>query len=191
MGQMDLKAIGPKAFAPRTTQRRHTVGYNENLLLDLPQIDRINHVWVGDVTYITVAETFAYFSILMDRYSRKIVGWSMDMSMDASLLINALKAAIKLRQPAPGLIHHSDRGGQYAAILYRQILKRAALVQTMSRAADCYDNAFMESCFGTIKSELEMTRYESFSDAYREIENYFNYYNTIRRHSSLDYLSPN
>jgi transposase InsO family protein len=101
-----------------------------------------------------------------------------------------LRSAIAFRQPKPGLIHHTDRGGQYAATQYRQMLHRARMKQSMSRANDCYDNAFMESCFGTFKTELEMTRYEYESVAYKEIGQYIRYYNTRRRHSSLGYLTP-
>ncbi len=128
--------------------------------------------------------------ILMDLYSRKIIGWSIELRMDESLVITVLKQAITARQPLPDLIHHTDRGGQYASIEYRAMLTRAQIQQSMSRAGDCYDNAFMESCFGTIKTELEMTSYESIEYARREIEEYINYFNAIRRHSSLDYKSP-
>ena len=105
-------------------------------------------------------------------------------------MIAALNYAIKTRQPLQGLIHHTDRGGQYAGKQYREIIMRANMLQSMSRAGDCYDNAFMESCFGTIKNELEMTVYDSIETAIQEIREYINYYNTIRRHSAIDYLSP-
>jgi len=191
MGQMGLVAIQPKSFKPRTTESKHTLGYNDNLLLDGVQVDAINQVWVGDITYIGLKNQFAYLAMLMDLYSRKMVGWSLDLNMEAPLVINALKLAIKERQPLPGLIHHTDRGGQYAAKEYRKIIHRAEMKQSMSRAGDCYDNAFMESCFGTIKTELEMTTYQSLEEALKEIQDYINYYNTIRRHSSIDYQSPN
>ncbi|MCA9192675.1 MAG: integrase core domain-containing protein [Planctomycetales bacterium] len=110
--------------------------------------------------------------------------------MNESLVLRALHQAIRRRQPAPNLIHHTDRGSQYAATEYRLVLARAKMRQSMSRAGDCYDNAFMESCFGTIKTELEMSCYSSLDHAHREIEEYINYYNAIRRHSSLDYQSP-
>lgn len=191
MDQMGLVAIQPKSFKPRTTESKHTLGYNENLLLDGVLVDAINQVWVGDITYIGLKKQFAYLAMLMDLFSRKIVGWSLDLNMEAPLVINALKFAIKERQPLPGLIHHTDRGGQYAAKEYRKIICRAEMKQSMSRAGDCYDNAFMESCFGTIKTELEMTTYQSFKEARKEIQDYINYYNTLRRHSSIDYQSPN
>jgi len=108
---------------------------------------------VGDITYVSLSTKFAYLALLMDLYSRRIVGWRLALSMEASLVLAALRQAIAARQPRPGLIHHSDRGGQYAAAEYHRLLARAGMRQSMSRAGDCYDNAFMESCFGTIKTE--------------------------------------
>jgi transposase InsO family protein len=191
MDQMNLVAIQPKSFKPRTTESRHTLGYNENLLLEGVHVDAVNQVWVGDITYIGLQKQFVYLAILMDLYSRKVVGWAMELNMEAPLVMSALKQAIGLRQPRPGLIHHTDRGGQYAANEYRKILIRADMQQSMSRAGDCYDNAFMESCFGTIKRELDVTTFQSFPEALREIREYINYYNSSRRHSSIDYQSPN
>lgn len=191
MGQMGLNAIQPKSFKPRTTDSRHTLGYSPNLLVDGVDLDGVNQVWVGDITYIALQNQFAYLALLMDLFSRKVVGWAIAGNMQASLVITALKQAIRLRQPPPGLIHHTDRGGQYAAHDYRTLLARAHMHQSMSRAGDCYDNAFMESCFGTIKTELEMTTYQSLEQAHKEIQEYINYYNNLRRHSSIDYLSPN
>ena len=191
MDQTGLVAIQPKSFKPRTTDSKHKLGYSPNLLLGGIEIDRLNQVWVGDITYISLLGKFAYLALLMDLHSRKIVGWSLETTLMQRLVISTLKAAIKQRQPIPGLIHHTDRGGQYAGNEYRQILKRAGMQQSMSRAGDCYDNAFMESCFGTIKTELEITTYTSLEEALKEIQEYINYYNNQRRHSSIDYLSPN
>lgn len=190
MGQMNLVAIQPKSFKPRTTDSRHRLGYDDNLLMKGVQIARANQVWVGDITYIGLRNQFAYMAVLMDLYSRKIIGWSLDSSMREELVIDALRHAIAGRQPGAELIHHTDRGGQYASKQYRAILKRALMRQSMSRAGDCYDNAFMESCFGTLKTEMEMTTYDSIDLARREIKQYVNYYNTIRRHSAIDYKSP-
>jgi putative transposase len=110
--------------------------------------------------------------------------------MTETLVLQALQQAIRLRQPKPGLVQHSDRGGQYASRQYRAVLRRSAASQSMSRAGECYDNAFMESCFGTIKTELEMTEYDTVTHARAEIAGYLSYYNLERRHSSLGYLSP-
>ena len=191
MVEMDLNAIQPRSFKPRTTNSRHTLGFSPNLLLAGVAVTRVNQVWVGDITYIPLTSQFAYMAVLMDRYSRKIVGWAIELSMDEGLVIAAFKQAIKARQPSPQLIHHTDRGGQYASIEYRKLLARAQMQQSMSRAADCYDNAYMESCFGTLKTELEIKSYDDLSQARQEISDYINYYNTLRRHSSLDNQSPN
>ena len=190
MVQNGLTAIQPKSFKPRTTESRHKLGYSPNLLLEGIEVDRINQVWVGDITYIPLTNAFAYLAMLMDLYSRKIIGWSLNLNMEESLAIAALQQAIKARQPQKGLIHHTDRGGQYAGKKYRKILARTKMLQSMSRAGDCYDNACMESCFGTIKTELEMTTYGALKTALEEIRDYINYYNVLRRHSAIDYLSP-
>jgi putative transposase len=190
MDQMHLVAIQPRSFKPRTTASRHRLGYSPNLLAEGIELSNFNQVWVGDITYVGLHNRFAYLAVLMDLYSRRIVGWDFDLTMNESLVLRALHQAIRHRQPAPNLIHHTDRGGQYAATEYRSVLARAKMRQSMSRAGDCYDNAFMESCFGTIKTELEMSCYSSLDHARREIEEYINYYNAIRRHSSLDYQSP-
>lgn len=190
MEKSNLEAIQPKSFKPRTTESRHRLGYSPNLLLEGVELERINQVWVGDITYIPLSGRFAYLAMLMDLYSKRIVGWRIDINMEESLVMKALRMSIKTRQPPQGLIHHTDRGGQYAGKKYRKILERAKMSQSMSRAGDCYDNAFMESCFGTLKTEMEMTCFESFEKAKREIEEYINYYNIERRHSSIEYMTP-
>lgn len=190
MQEMGLVAIQPRSFKPRTTDSRHALGYNDNLLLDASPPMGINQVWVGDITYIPLKQSFAYLSLLMDLYSRRIVGWQLLDHMRESLVLASLRLAIGARQPPAELIHHTDRGGQYAGKEYRCVLARAQMRQSMSRADNCYDNAFMESCFGTIKTELEQSCYESLAIARQEIGEYINYYNTLRRHSALEYLSP-
>jgi len=186
-----LRAIQPKSFVPRTTDSRHTLGYSPHLLADAPPPTEMNQVWVADITYIPLRTgSFAYLALLMDLFSRRIIGWDLAEQMTEPLIRETLHHAIRARQPAPGLIHHSDRGGQYAGHGYRAVLRRAAIRQSMSRADNCYDNAFIESCFGTIKTELEMTEYQDCSQARADVASYIAYYNTERRHSSLDYLSP-
>ena len=133
---------------------------------------------------------FLYLALLMDLYSRRIVGHQMQANMKEPLVLAALRFAIAGRQPGVGLIHHTDRGGQYAGNEYRRVLARARMRQSMIRAGDCYDSAFMESCFGTIKRELEMERYENKAIARKEIAGYIRYYNTRRLRSSLGYLTP-
>jgi transposase InsO family protein len=188
---LDLRAIQPRSFRPRTTDSEHSLGYSPNLLLDLSPPTEMNRVWVVDITYIPLRDRrFDYLSMLLDLCSRRIVGWALESHMGELLVLDSLQQAIRARQPPVGLIHHSDRGGQYAGHAYRGLLRRAAMRQSMSRKANCYDNAFIESCFGTIKAELEMTEYEDSHHARREIIAYLNYYNYERRHSSLDYLTP-
>lgn len=186
-----LSAIQPKSFKPRTTESRHTLGDNDNLLLKQAEPASVNELWVGDITYIPIIRSgFAYMATLMDRYSRRIVSWSLELDMTEVLVIKTLQKAIRYRQPPQDLIHHTDRGGQYAGKKYRSIIERSSMRQSMSRAGDCYDNAFMESCFGTIKNELQMTEYETYRDASKELTEFIDYYNTSRLHSSLGYLSP-
>jgi len=186
-----LRAIQPKSYRPRTTQSRHRLGYSPNLLRNRVAPRRMNEVWVGDITYIPLrGGRFGYLSLLMDLYSRRIVGWDYQEWMTDALVLASLRQAIRDRQPPAGLIHHSDRGGQYASREYRGVLRRAQMPQSMSDAGNCYDNAFMESCFGTVKTELEMTECSDSLEAVRELSSYFKYYNRDRRHSSLGYLSP-
>lgn len=189
--EMDLQAIQPKSYRPRTTDSRHSLGFSPNLLLECVPPDGVNQVWVGDISYIPLqAGSFLYLAILMDLYSRRILAWELRDHMKESLVLAALREAIALRNPRAGLIHHSDRGGQYAGKKYRGVLERGEICQSMSRADSCYDNAFMESCFGTIKTELELECYENERVARAEMRAYVRYYNTRRLHSSLGYLTP-
>jgi transposase InsO family protein len=110
--------------------------------------------------------------------------------MGEELVLGALRRAIQERQPGAGLIHHTDRGGQYASKRYRDVLRRSGMLQSMSAAGNCYDNAFMESCFGTVKTELELVEYANGPEAVRELSSYVRYYNADRRHSSLGYVAP-
>jgi len=191
MRRMGLVAIQPKSFRPRTTDSRHRLGYSPNLLINGLSPRGVDRIWVGDITYVPmVGNGFLYLALLMDLYSRRIVGWELEANMKEPLVLSALRFAIAGRQPGEDLIHHTDRGGQYAGNGYRRVLKRARMRQSMSRADNCYDNAFMESCFGTIKRELEMEPYDNEPLARREIAGYIRYYNTRRRHSSLGYLTP-
>ncbi len=186
-----LKAIQPKSFKPRTTESRHRLGYSPNLLLDFEGADGIDQLWVGDITYIPIhGGSFSYLAALMDRFSRRIAGWQLAEDMTEKLVLDALTSAIRTRQPGPNLIHHTDRGGQYAGAEYRGVLRRAEMRQSMSRPDNCYDNAFMESCFGTFKTELEMTEYENHAAALKEIKTYIAYYNLQRKHSAIGYLTP-
>lgn len=186
-----LIAIQPKSYKPRTTESRHRLGYSPNLLLERDEPVAVRELIVGDITYIPIrGGTFSYLAVLMDRYSRRIVGWHLGTDMTEELVTKALKMAIANGVTTQGQIHHTDRGGQYAGKRYRAMLSRAGIQQSMSRADDCYDNAFMESCFGTLKTELEMTEYENHRIALKAVHEYISYYNLDRRHSSLGYLTP-
>lgn len=187
-----LRAIQPKSFQPKTTESRHRLGYSPNLLLDGFELATINQLWVGDITYIPLqSRKFVYLAVLMDRFSRRIVGWHLADCMTESIVLECFQMALRVRQPGTALIHHSDRGGQYAGHRFRAVLRRAGASQSMSRADNCYDNAFMESCFGTMKTELEMTEYEDMQVAWGELSQYIDYYNVVRKHSAIGYLTPN
>lgn len=191
MKTLGLQAIQPKSFKPRTTESRHALGYSPNLLASAPPPYAVNQVWIGDISYVPLRYgRFAYLAMLMDLFSRRILAWDLQMHMAEPLVLAALLQAIESRQPPPGVIHHTDRGGQYAGAEYRNVLRRADFRQSMSRAGNCYDNAFMESCYGTVKTELELTEYDNINEARREIASYVAYYNLERRHSQLKYLSP-
>lgn len=191
MKQLGLVAIQPRSFRPRTTDSRHRLGYSPNLLLEAPPPTASNRIWVGDITYIPLKNgTFVYLALLLDLFSRRIISWRVEDHMTEALVLAVLRQAIADRQPRPGLIHHSDRGGQYAGKRYRQVLSRARIRQSMNRADNCYDNAFLESCFATIKRELEMTVYDTLLTAGKEIGDYIGYYNVRRRHSALSYQTP-
>ena len=126
----------------------------------------------------------------MDFYSRRIVGWSLNADMTESLVLAPLRMAIKERQQVSGVIHCTDRGGQYAGNEYRSVLRRSQLRDSMTRADNCYDSAFMESGIGTIKNELEMTEYKTIREALKEIAEYIRCYNCERKHSAIEYLTP-
>ena len=144
------------------------------------------------VTYIPTDEGWLYLAVVLDLYSRKIDGWAMNHSLDAELVAQALYMALVTRQPAAGLLHHSDRGAQYASGAYQTLLHAWHIDVSMSRAANCYDNAPMESFFGTLKTEsLDQPAFASQADARQSVFSYIEgFYNRRRRHSSLGYLSP-
>jgi transposase InsO family protein len=148
--------------------------------------------WVTDITYIPTAEGWLYLAAIMDLYSRRIVGWSMKSDLGTRLVLQALEMAIKNRRPSPGLIHHSDRGCQYASHAYRRRLDEAHMQASMSRRACCYDNAAMESFFHTLKVELiHRHDFQSREQARTAVFEYIEaFYNRSRRHSAIDYLSP-
>lgn len=188
-----LKAIQPRSFVPCTTDSRHPYPISPNLLLDRAFAARPDEVWAGDITYIPLAGGgFLYLAVWMDLFSRRIIGWQLEDHMREELVIAAVQKALKSRVAKQGLILHSDQGGQYAGTKFRAILTARKLLQSMSRADNPYDNAFMESCFSRFKTELlEGGAFDSWQDAQTEIFEFIEmYYNTKRRHSSLGYQSP-
>ncbi len=194
MQENGLKAIQPRSFVPRTTDSRHPYPISPNLLLERPFPVAPNEVWVGDITYIAMANGgFMFLAVWMDLYSRKIIGWQLDDNMKEELVIAAFNKACQSRSVKEGLVIHSDRGGQYAGNTFRKLIAGKKAVQSMGRAENPYDNAFMESCFSRFKAELMQDgAFSTKEDAQTEIFEYIEmYYNPIRRHSSLNYMSPN
>ena len=175
-----------------TTNSKHGLSISPNLLKRQFHVTAPNHVWAGDITYIPTQNGWLYLATVMDLYSRKIVGWSMDTNMKASLVNNAITMAIWQRRPAKGLIWHSDRGSQYCAKSHREILKDHGIVQSMSRKGDCWDNATSESFFSILKRELvELSNFVNQKEASAAIFEYIEvFYNKIRAHSTVGYLAP-
>ena len=175
-----------------TTNSNHKLYIAPNLLQRQFHVTSPNRVWAGDITYIPTRNGWLYLATVMDLYSRKIVGWSMDTSMTASLVNDALTMAIWSRKPGKGLIWHSDRGSQYCAKSHRTILKDHRIIQSMSRKGDCWDNATSESFFSTIKREIPQIG--DFVDQKHAATTIFEYievfYNRIRAHSTIGYLAP-
>lgn len=191
--QYGLKAIQPRSFVPKTTNSRHTYKISPNLLLDRNKPRKPNEIWVGDITFIPLSGgNWCYLSVFMDLFSRRIIGWQVDDNMKETLVTAALNKAIRTRKIYNDLIIHSDRGGQYGGKVFRSVIEKKKMLQSMSRADNPYDNAFMESCFSRFKAELLQDGiFETIEDARTEIFEYIEmYYNTQRLHSSLDYESP-
>lgn len=193
MKTLNLEAIQPKCFVPRTTQDNPHLLRSPNLLLNMPVLDAPNQVIVGDITYLpTLKGEWLYLAVWMDLYSRKIVGWKVDDNMKEHLVIDPFKQVIKVRQPSKVMIVHSDGGGQYKSVAFRTLLKQHQFRQSMTRKDNHYDNAFAESLFSRFKAEvLDENPFKDLTDAkFRTFEYIEAYYNTIRKHSALGYLSP-
>lgn len=191
MRKYGLKALIWRGFKVKTTNSDHTFGYATNKLPGL-SIDGPNQVWVADITYIRVLTGFVYLAAILDLFSRKVVGWAISEKIDAELCLAALKHAIEIRSPAAGLIHHSDRGVQYACDAYQQCLRDHEITPSMSAKGYCYDNAFMESFFKTMKAEeVYLTEYESFDDVKKKLPEFIEaVYNNKRLHSGISYWAP-
>jgi putative transposase len=177
----------------RTTDSQHDLPVAPNRLAQQFMAAAPNQKWLADITYIPTAEGWLYLASVMDLFSRKIVGWAMDERMTTALVARALQMACRQRQPAPGLLHHSDQGSQYASHEYQQVLAAYGMVASMSRRGNCYDNAPIESFWGTLKTEAPdanqrwATRQQAKTAIFAYIEGF---YNRRRRHSTLGYHSP-
>ena len=191
MKQHGIVAVQHRKYRP-TTDSGHSFPVAPNRLGRNFEADQRNRVWVADITYIPTDEGWLYLATELDLYSHRIVGWSLSSRISRQLVLDALNMAVGLRRPGTGLIHHSDRGVQYACGDFQQLLKRHGMVASMSRKGDPYDNAVAESFFRTLKVELVyLRRFRTRAEAKAAIVEYIElFYNRWRRHSSLDYLSP-
>jgi putative transposase len=186
----NLLAVQPRAFVV-TTDSDHEFEVYLNLASRM-KLTGINQLWVADITYIRLHREFVYLAVILDAYSRKVVGWELDRTLAARLPIAALEKAIAERQPPPGLVHHSDRGVQYASGDYVRILSKHQMIPSMSRPANPYDNASCESFLKTLKrEEIYINEYRDLDDLRANIEAFIEqYYNRQRLHSALGYRSP-
>ena len=191
MRELGIKARHKRQFRV-TTNSKHNYPVAPNLLNRRFEIDTPNRVWVADITYIRIFEGWLYLAAVMDLYSRKIVGWSMSETITTELALSALKMAVHRRKPPKGLMHHSDRGVQYASHPYQKVLGAHQMVCSMSRKGNCWDNAAMERFFSTLKTECVAARiYLSRTQARREIFEFIGIdYNRNRRHSTIGSMSP-
>jgi putative transposase len=192
-----MQKIGLKAKSVRrwkqTTDSRHSQSIAPHRLKALKTITRPNQAWVSDITYIWTQEGWFYLAAVLDLYSRKIVGWCMQERLTQDLVTNSFQQAVFQRNPGQGLIFHSDRGSQYASQSMRTLLQTRQAVQSMTGRGNCYDNAVMESFFHSLKTEwVRFQIYATRSEAKQSLFDYIEiFYNRVRRHSSIDYYSPN
>ena len=187
-----LRARPKRAFRPRTTDSNHSNPIAPNRLKTEGVPTAPNQVWVTDITYIWTVQGWIYLAAVMDLFSRRIVGWELSATMETTLVQEALARAQKERRPPPGLLHHSDRGSQYASHTYRALLESWGMNASMSAAGCCYDNAAMESFWSTLKTELVPAGgFADLREARTAIFEYIQlFYNSKRLHSALDYQSP-
>ena len=192
MREHRLRALWRRKFV-HTTDSGHALPVSDNVLARRFNPSGPNQAWVSDITYIRTRSGWLYLAVVLDLYARKVVGWAMAPTMHAELVCAALQLAIAQRQPAPGLIVHSDRGSQYASALHQAVLARHGLVGSMSRKANCWDNAVMERFFLSLKTERVWQRdYANHPEAMADIADYIvGFYNSVRLHSKLGNLPPN
>ena len=186
-----LRSAWKRKFV-HTTDSKHDLPIAENVLDRQFEPETVNTAWVADITYIRTRSGWLYLAVVLDLFSRKIVGWSMAPNMPAELVCSAMQLAVVQRQPPPGLIAHSDRGSQYASASYRALLARNDMQQSMSRKGNCWDNSVMERFFLSLKMERVWRRdYANHAEAIRDITEYIvGFYNNERLHSKLGYLPP-
>ncbi len=191
MRELSIRARQKKKYKV-TTDANHKLPVAQNHLNRQFAVSQPNKRWVSDITYIYTDEGWLYLAVIMDLFSRKIVGWAMEKRLTKDLIIKALKMALKRRKPGRGLLLHSDQGSQYASYYYQNLLLRSGIICSMSRRGNCWDNAVMESFFHTLKVELVYnTKFKSRSQARRSIFEYIEvFYNRIRLHSAIGYNSP-
>jgi putative transposase len=190
MRQAQLCARGRRRSV-RTTDSRHSQPIAPNLLSRTFQAEAPNRVWVADISYLPTREGWLYLAVVLDLFGRRIVGWSMQPTLERGLVLAALEHALQRRQPAPNLLHHSDRGSQYASADYQALLAQAEMRSSMSRKGNCWDNAAMESFFATLKAELPVSVFDSHAAARSAVFDYIErFYNRVRLHSTLGYRSP-
>ncbi len=191
MRDNDLQARRKRRFR-RTTDSRHSWPITPNILGGDFSAEHTNQKWGVDISYVWTREGWLYLAIVMDLFSRRIIGWSTSDRLKRDLALEAFRRAVALREPPPGLIHHSDRGSQYCSIDYRTALNNIGAIASMSGKGNCYDNAVVETFFKTIKSELIWrTVFHTRRQAETEIARYIDgFYNPVRRHSTCDYQSP-
>ena len=192
MGETGLAGKARSRFRPQTTDSNHGGPFVPNLVEQNFLTEQPNTVWASDITYIATGEGWLYLATTIDLYSRRVVGWSMSDSLKTKLPLDALRAALDDRKPAPGLIHHSDRGCQYASCAFRAVLSEHGIQASMSRKGNCYNNAVAESFFHTLKVELvHECRFATRAEAKAAVFDYVEtFYNRTRVHSTLDYKSP-
>ena len=190
MREDNLLSVRRRKFVV-TTDSRHPLQVYLNLASRM-KLTGINQLWVSDITYIRLQREFVYLAVVLDAFSRKVVGWALDRSMTTALSLTALGKALAERQPAPGLVHHSDRGFQYASGEYVQVLRQYGIQLSMSRAGNPYDNATCESFIKTLKAEeIYVSQYQGLEHLRANLELFIEqYYNRCRLHSALDYRSP-
>jgi putative transposase len=191
MRQAGLCGRAPRRFR-RTTDSRHVHRIAPNLLARDFSAAAPNRVWVGDITYVPTCDGWLYLAVLIDLFSRRVVGWAMSDHIDTELALAALSMAVAGRRPAPGLIHHTDRDCRYASDDYQLALRDLEMVSSMSGKADCWDNAVAESFFATLEKELlSRCSLRPRAETRRTVAEYIDrYYNDARRHSYLDFVSP-